>query len=339
MRINRYMTHAVVLAIAAAMSTYTAIDRSYLFSNFHAAAVNASAADQGATVGDVSLGRDSMIIKPISIPTAALPSRAPIVHIVAQGDTLESIGKQFNLPWRDVLWSNPGLRMPLIVGRPLEVPPVPGVVVVVKKGDTPAGLASRYGVDESTLLGFNGIHSQQLSTGSVLVIPVDPAQDGNLGTGLPADPIDPGQFLCPIAGAQIIQGFGPTSLAIEPSFGGYLHFHTGVDLLAGYGTPIVAAAGGKVTAAGPADYFGIRVEITDSFGLVEIYAHMSEVAVAVGQEVQQGEKVGYVGSTGLSVGPHLHFQLEVGGMPTATGSLIGCSGALTQGLAGNGPAS
>ena len=99
---------------------------------------------------------------------------------------------------------------------------------------------------------------------------------------------------------------------------------TGVDLLAGYGTPIVAAAGGKVTAAGDADYFGTRVEVTDSFGLVEIYAHMELVNVSVGQEVQQGKIVGFVGSTGLSVGAHLHFQLEVGGMPTDPGQLIGC---------------
>jgi LysM repeat protein len=333
------MTHAVVLAIAAAMSGYTVVDRNFLFPTFHAAAVNASAADQGVAVGDVSLGRDSVIIKPVSIPTAPLVSRAPIVHIVVPGDTLETIGQQYDLPWRYVLWSNPGLRLPLTVGRPVKLPPVPGVVVIVKKGDTPAGLAARYGVDVTTVLGFNGIHGSQLTPGSLLVIPLDPSQGANLSTGAPADPVHPGQFLCPIAGAQIIQGFGPTSFAIEPSFGGYLHFHTGVDLLAGYGTPIVAAAGGRITAAGPADYFGIRVEVTDSFGLVEIYAHMSQVAVAVGQEVQQGDKVGYVGSTGLSIGAHLHFQLEVGRMPTAPGPLIGCSGATTQGVAGNGPLS
>jgi murein DD-endopeptidase MepM/ murein hydrolase activator NlpD len=52
---------------------------------------------------------------------------------------------------------------------------------------------------------------------------------------------------------------------------------------------------------------------------------MSQVAVAIGQEVQQGDKVGYVGSTGLSIGPHLHFQLEVGDYPTDPGPLIGCS--------------
>ena len=305
------------------MSSYATIDRGF-FPSSHAPAVTAAAADEGVTVGDVSLGRDSLIIKPLAIPTAPLVSRAPIVYTVLAGDTLESIGRQFNLPWRYILWSNPGLRMPLKVGRPLKVAPVPGVVVVVRRGDTPASLASAYGVDVSTLLGFNGIRSPQLTLGSVLVIPVDPAQGPNLSTGVQADPVDPGQFRCPIPGAQIIQQFGPTSFAIEPSFGGYLHFHTGIDLLAGYGTPIVAAAGGKVTAAGPADYFGIRVEITDSFGLVEVYAHMSQVSVAVGQEVQQGEKVGYVGSTGLSIGAHLHFQLEVGGVPAAPGQLIGC---------------
>jgi murein DD-endopeptidase MepM/ murein hydrolase activator NlpD len=322
LRTDRYMTHAVVLAVALAISGYTVIDRNFL-SSFHAAGVTSAAASEGA-VGDVSLGRDSVIIKPISIPTTPLVSRAPIVHVVAQGDTLESIARQFNLRWRDIVWSNPGLRMPLTVGRPLMLPPVPGVVVVVRRGDTPASLATTYGVDVSTLLGFNRIRGPLLTPGSVLVIPVDPVQGANLSTGVPADPADPGQFLCPIAGAPIIQQFGPTAFAIEPAFGGYLHFHTGLDLLAGYGTPIVAAAGGKVTAAGPADYFGIRVEVTDSFGLVEIYAHMAQVDVAVGQQVQQGAKVGEVGSTGLSIGPHLHFQLEVGGMPSAPGPLIGC---------------
>jgi LysM repeat protein len=315
------MTHIVVLVMAMAMSSYAAVDRSF-FPSFHP--VTAVAADQGLAAGDLSLGRESTIIKPLSIPTSPLVSRAPIVHIIGRDDTLESIGRQFNLSWREVLWSNPGLRMPLPVGRPIELPPVPGVVVVVRSGDTPASLATKYGVDQTILLGFNGLRGPQLTPGSVLVIPVDPAQGPNLSTGVPADPIEPRQFLCPIGGAKIIQQFGPTAFAVEPPFGGYLHFHTGLDLLAGYGTPIVAAAGGKVRAAGDADYFGTRVEVTDSFGLVEIYAHMSLVNVSVGQEVQQGKIIGFVGSTGLSVGSHLHFQLEVGGMPTAPGPLVGC---------------
>lgn len=305
------------------MAGYSAIDRE-LYPGLRTPGVTSASADQGVASGDLALGRDSVIIKPVSVPTSALPNRAPILYTVAQGDTLESIGKQFKLPWRDVVWSNPGLRLPLKVGRPIRLPPVPGVVVVVRKTDTPASLASAYGVDISTLLGYNGIRAAQLTPGLVLVIPVDPAQGPNLSTGVAADPADPGQFLCPVRGAPIIQQFGPTSFAVEPSYGGYLHFHTGVDLLAGYGTPIVAAAGGKVTAVGYADYFGIRVQVTDSFGLVEIYAHMEQVSVALGQELQQGDKVGFVGSTGLSIGSHLHFQLEVGGVPTAPGPLAGC---------------
>src|ERR1700686_554427 len=115
------MAHAVVLAIAAAISSFTTMDRSF-FSNSHAAAVTSAAASEGTAIGDVSLGRDSVIIKPVSIPTTALVSHSPLVHIVAQGDTLESIGRQYNLPWRYIMWSNPGLRMPLAVGRPVKGP-------------------------------------------------------------------------------------------------------------------------------------------------------------------------------------------------------------------------
>src|SRR5258706_1738467 len=167
------MTHAVVLAIAIAMSGYTVIDRN-ISASFRAGTVTAAAADDGLTVGDVSLGRNSVIIKPLAIPTAPLVSHAPVVYVVAHGDTLEGIARQFNLPWRDIVWSHPDMRIPLTVGRPIKLPPVPGVVVVVRAADTPASLATAYGVDVTTVLGFNGVHGSQLSTGSMLVIPVDP---------------------------------------------------------------------------------------------------------------------------------------------------------------------
>src|SRR6202171_2863243 len=168
------MNHAVVLPLPGAMSSYATVDRNY-FPNSHAAAVTAAASD-GGVAGDVSLGRDSVIIKPIAIPTTPLVSRAPIVHIVAPGDTLESIGRQFNLPWRYILWSNPGLRMPLTIGRPPKVARVPDVVIRVKRGDPPAALAAAYGVDVTTVLGFNGIRAPQLTPGLVLVIPLDTTQ-------------------------------------------------------------------------------------------------------------------------------------------------------------------
>jgi len=323
LRSYRFASHAAVLLIAVVISGYSAVDLNTSLVP-RAVALQAEASNEGAQSGDVALGRDGTIIKPLSIPTSALANHKLIYYTVHEGDTLDSIARALGVPFREITWSNPGLRLPLKVGLTLKLPPVPGVVIVVKAGDSPASLAATYGVDETTILGFNHIRAPQLTPGLILVIPVDPLVGPNLVTGVQADPTAPGGLMCPIPGSKIIQKFGPTSFAIEPSYGGYLHFHTGVDLLAEYGTPIVAAAGGKVTAAGNADYFGIRVEITDSYGLVEIYAHMSEVTVKVGDAVQQGQKIGFVGSTGLSVGSHLHLQFEVGGVPTDPTPLAGC---------------
>ena len=322
MSLDRYVTHGVLLLVAAVISGYA-------FSVQlapRAGALDAAAAGPVTAGGDAWYGRDSSIIKPVYIPTAALPNRAPLIYTVAAGDTLESIAKDLKIPFREITWSNPGLRLPLKTGQVLRIPPVgvSGFVVVVRKGDTLASLASAHGVDPMAIVDFNRIRGQ-LTPGAMLVVPVDPALGPNLSNGVIADPMAPARFMCPIPGAQIIQKFGPTSFAVEPSYDGYLHFHTGVDLLAGYGTPIDAAAGGRVTAVGFAGDYGLRVEITDSYGLVEVYAHMSSIETAVGEPVQQGREIGQVGSTGLSVGSHLHLQLEIGGVPADLLPLIGCA--------------
>jgi len=323
LRSYRYASHAAVLLMAMAISGYSAVDLGTPAVS-RTAALNAQAANEAAAYGDVALGRDNTIIQAVSIPTQPLPDRNAIRYVVKDGDTLDAIAHAFNVSVREITWSNPGLRLPLKTGENLELPPVPGVVVVVKRGDTAASLATAYGVDATTILGFNHLRGPDLAAGSVLVVPVDLTVGPNLATGVPADPFHPGALQCPIPGAEIIQKFGPTSFALEPPYAGFLHFHTGVDLLADYGVPIAAAAGGKVTAVGYADYFGLRVQILDSYGLVEIYAHMEDTSVTLGQEVQQGQKVGLVGSTGLSIGSHLHLQLEVGGIPTDPMPLIGC---------------
>lgn len=321
MRSYRFAGHAAVIFIATAMWGYGAGQVNVSLAA-RPGAVDAQASNT--QLGDVVVGRDSTIIAPISIPVAPLPDHRPIPYVIRADDTLEAIAKKFAVTLREITWSNPGLRQPLKVGKVLWMPPVPGVVVLVRKGDTAASLATAYGVDAPTILGFNRVRSSDVAPGMLLVVPIDPLVGPSLSNGLPADPMHPGALMCPIKGAKIIQGFGPTGFALEPSYAGYLHFHTGIDLLAEYGTPILAAAGGKVTATGMADYFGLRVEVTDSYGLVEIYAHMQDMSVTVGQLVQQGAAVGSVGSTGLSIGAHLHFQLEVGGTPTDPMPLIGC---------------
>src|SRR5712692_5986579 len=129
-----------------------------------------------------------------------------MIYTVAAGDTLVSIAKDMKIPFREITWSNPGLRLPLKTGQILRIPPlnVPGFVVVVRKGDTVASLARAHGVDPVVIADFNRIRGQ-LTPGSMLVVPVDPALGPNLSSGAIADPMAPARFMCPIPGAQIIQ--------------------------------------------------------------------------------------------------------------------------------------
>lgn len=92
-------------------------------------------------------------------------------------------------------------------------------------------------------------------------------------------------------------------------------FHPGVDLVAPTGTPILAAAGGRVIHAGPMPGYGNTVDIDHGNRFITRYAHASKIKVRVGQRVQPREAIAEVGSTGRSTGPHLHFEVRVGGQP------------------------
>jgi murein DD-endopeptidase MepM/ murein hydrolase activator NlpD len=90
--------------------------------------------------------------------------------------------------------------------------------------------------------------------------------------------------------------------------------HWGIDLAAPLGTPIYAAADGVVLRAGPASGYGNAVYIQDADGNVEIYGHMKYYNVAAGDVVSAGDQIAKVGSQGQSTGPHLHFEIHLGGM-------------------------
>jgi murein DD-endopeptidase MepM/ murein hydrolase activator NlpD len=96
---------------------------------------------------------------------------------------------------------------------------------------------------------------------------------------------------------------------------GYSRMHKGMDFRAGYGTPILAAAEGRVVRAGWAGGYGKQVRLNHAGGLATSYAHMSRIVAQPGQFVRQGQVIGYVGSTGLSTGPHLHYELYKNGRP------------------------
>jgi murein DD-endopeptidase MepM/ murein hydrolase activator NlpD len=108
----------------------------------------------------------------------------------------------------------------------------------------------------------------------------------------------------------------PVSAPVTSPFGWrWGRMHEGIDLGAAFGTPIAAAAAGTVIYAGWLGGYGNLTVIDHGGGLATAYGHQSRIAVSVGQAVAQGETIGYVGSTGHSTGPHLHFEVRVDGQP------------------------
>jgi murein DD-endopeptidase MepM/ murein hydrolase activator NlpD len=117
----------------------------------------------------------------------------------------------------------------------------------------------------------------------------------------------------PVSGARLTSGFG---MRRHPLLG-YSKMHAGVDFGAPHGTPIRAAGSGVVQIAGRHGAYGITVEIKHNNKYETLYAHMSKLAAGIrrGAKVNQGQIIGYVGSTGRSTGPHLHYEVHVDNRP------------------------
>lgn len=98
-------------------------------------------------------------------------------------------------------------------------------------------------------------------------------------------------------------------------FSGILKFHEGIDIAAQTGTPVVAPADGVVVKAGFATGYGNMVEISHGYGFKTLFAHNSRLNVKVGQFVKRGDVICYIGDTGSSTGPHLHYEVRVNGFP------------------------
>jgi len=164
-----------------------------------------------------------------------------------------------------------------------------------------------------------------------LARPVEPiVEAGSMPTPAPitavAEPVGPVTRLItfsePVKSFPINSKFGLRRLGGEPG----ARMHRGVDIAAPKGTSIFAAAEGRVIRAGhdPAG-FGRFVEIRHPNGLTTLYAHMSRVDVATGDELSAQERVGLVGSTGFSTGPHLHFEVRRNGEALNPSKFIGRS--------------
>jgi murein DD-endopeptidase MepM/ murein hydrolase activator NlpD len=136
----------------------------------------------------------------------------------------------------------------------------------------------------------------------------------NVAVALPSSPIAPMRSVsipsrAPLAAASLTSSYG---MRTHPVLGGRRD-HKGIDLSAPTGTPVYATADGIVGRADWYSSYGLFVSIGHGGELETRYAHLSRLTVAAGQSVRKGDVIGYVGSTGRSTGPHLHYEVRVGG--------------------------
>lgn len=120
----------------------------------------------------------------------------------------------------------------------------------------------------------------------------------------------PGQFIWPAQG-PVESGFG---MRWHPILGGY-RMHTGIDIGAPYGAPIIASADGIVLFTGWYGGYGNTVIVDHGNSITTLYAHCSAILVSQGQNVARGQAIARVGATGYATGPHLHFEIRVNGVP------------------------
>ena len=238
------------------------------------------------------------------------------VYVVRSGDSLAQIAQMFNVSTDTILWAN-GLKkgQALTPGQVLLILPVSGVEHVVTKGQTLQGIAKIYKVDVSDIIQSNDITiDTPLNVGDTLIIP-------NGEKSVESDkPLTSKAVKASVDKSKLYYEQHPTAVYsnyyIDPVPGYRLsqgiHDNNAVDLAISKGTPIHAAASGTVLLAryGYNGGFGNVVIINHPNGTQTLYAHQSKLAVTSGENVSQGQVIGYVGSTGHSTGPHLHFEVH-----------------------------
>ncbi|PZR93664.1 MAG: hypothetical protein DLM67_13425 [Candidatus Nephthysia bennettiae] len=323
--------HAVVLIVVILVAGYSSLGRGGAQPLLRLESNNAEAriVSQGGTVGSLALGRQGTILKPEAVPSSSPESHQPLLYTAQDGDDLNSLAERFKLPADDICGSNPSLTsiLRLKSGDQLLVPPVHGVVVQVKPGQTAEAIASKSQVGLITLLDYNYLHKPtDVRTGQQLVLPAGkgslcPLAAGGAGgnvrldRGVAAPAADWGPPGCPIRGAVMTQPFGPSRLE---------GFHAGLDLAAANGTPIFAVAAGTAQVNRGGTGYGNNVMIQVSGQRTDLYGHMSAILVAPGQTVETGQIIGKEGSTGFSTGPHLHWEVRINGTSINPAPLLRC---------------
>ena len=254
----------------------------------------------------VSNGKD--IVDPSLLETS--------IYVVRKGDSITTIANMFGVSVNTILSVNNMKKSDKIIpGDVLFILPISGLEHTVAKGQTFQSIAKLYKVDISDIALYNDLTlDAKLAIGDVLTIPGgDMADEGgdkpapDLGSAPSRDknyydthPIQriAGYFINPLPTGYKTQGLhGPGN--------------RGIDIGAPKGTPIYASAGGTVliTKTGWSGGYGNMAIIQHPNGTKTLYAHMSKLGTRTGASVSRGQIIGYVGSTGRSTGPHLHFEV------------------------------
>ncbi len=231
-------------------------------------------------------------------------------HKVKQGETLEAIAKQYNLKTATLMGLNPEVRNgEVTTGQNLSIPPLDGLTYRFKNEENYTTVAKKYNIRADVLFERNGCQRRPkvvFVPGAIWrpeAIPFNVI--ASRGSDNPSVIFQTGGYPLPYS-VPVTSNYGWRMNPVTVIWS----FHSGIDLGAPLGTPVLAAKAGRVEFAGWGDGYGNLVEL-DHGSTGTRYAHLEAIYVSQGQSVAQGQQIGLVGSTGRSTGPHLHFEIMV----------------------------
>lgn len=242
---------------------------------------------------------------------AAEDSRPVIVRTIAAEDTLSTMAHYYDISLEALAYANAISEEDegLAIGHELLIPPGEGALHKVKEGDTPESLADRFKVDPAAIMSYNRVYfePERFAVGQLVFVP---------GATLPAlKRTERNRAITIPASAALPARTGRLGLPVNGVFTQYFWWgHSGVDIAAPYGTGLGASDDGIVTATGPVPVGGLRVCIQHAGGLETCYYHTGAVYVTPGQTVARGQLIASIGLTGVTTGPHVHWELKVNGV-------------------------
>lgn len=222
---------------------------------------------------------------------------------VQKGDMIGFIADKFNVTQDTIISVNNIHQSRLIqIGQILKIPSMPGIVYTVKKnGETANSIAEKFEVSVEKLARVNHLQeNQNLVAGQTLFAPdalLDWVTRQEINGDLFHKPVRSRYYLSSYYGWR------------SSPFSGKRSYHSGVDMACPQGTPVYAALGGTVTSVGYNNVYGNYIIVTHHSGYKTLYGHLSKQLVTRGKWVDTNSRIGLVGSTGLSTGPHLHFTV------------------------------